>query len=74
MSTVCTITVLNAGTSREDPNPCIEVVIPETPDLPKATLVFKFTGEGIIVDGFQEGDLTSTFSNTYDEFYGEMIR
>lgn len=68
------ITVLNAGTGPEDPNPCVEVVIPETPDLPGATLVVKFTEEGIIVDGFQEDDLTATFSQTYDEFYGEMIR
>jgi hypothetical protein len=68
------VTVLNAGTGPEDLGPCIEVVIPETPDLPGATVVVRFTREGIIVDGFQEGDLTATFSQTYDEFYGEMIR
>jgi hypothetical protein len=66
----CAVTTVHDGSD----NPIVQVEIPETPDLPGATLIFKFTGEGLIVDGFQDGDPTATFSNTYDEFYGEMIR
>jgi hypothetical protein len=67
-ATISQVTILDSA------DPKIEVVIPETPDLPGATLVFSFTPEGFTVVGSQDGDPVATFTNTYDEFYGEMIR
>lgn len=64
-------TVLARGTSRENPEPRVEVYIPDL-EAP-LTMTFIFTEEGVIVDAEGE-DGIRTFSNTYDEFYEMMLR
>lgn len=68
------IIVYSRGTSRDNPNPQIEVTFPnEEPDEDPRTLNFVFTHEGIIVDGYCSDNLIDTFARTYDEFYDEFI-